>query len=209
MKLQISFDMTDINEAVTIAKKVEKYCDQIEVGSLLMYQYGVQAIKAFREALPGKTIVADTKIIDRGEEITKLIAHAGADWLTVMGGTSKHVLYAVARASKQHKIKVMVDLIDADSPGQTAMDAHAFGGDAILMHKPYDEDESLHFLDQWDLVRGNTKLPIFISAKINHSNIQKILKLNPDGIVVGRAITQADNPLQVAKCFYNLCKKQP
>jgi len=207
MKLQISFDTTDLEQALATAKKIEKYCNQFEVGSLMLYQFGIQAIEAFRKSFPDKTIVADTKIIDRGSEITEIAANAGADWITVMGGTNKHVLYTVARAAERHKVNVMIDLIDADSPGQTAMEAQGFGGDAILMHKPYDEGESLEFLDQWDLVRGNTKLPVFIAAKINRSNVQKIIKLKPDGIVVGRTITQADNPLQEAKYFYNLCKK--
>jgi 3-keto-L-gulonate-6-phosphate decarboxylase len=206
MKLQISFDMTDLEQAIKIATDVADYCDQVEVGTLLIYQSGMDAVKKFREALPDKKIVADTKIIDRAEEITMLAAQSGANWITVMGGTNKSVLYAVARASKQYNVNVMIDLIDADAPGQTAMEAHAFGGDAILMHKPHDEDESLNFLDQWDLVRNNTKLPIFISAKINRSNVNKIIKLNPEGIVIGHAITDAENPRTEAKHFYELCK---
>jgi len=207
MKLQISFDTTDLEQAIATAKKIEKYCDQFEIGSLTLYQFGVHAIETFRKTFPSKTLVADTKIIDRGAEITEIVAKAGTDWITVMGGTNKHVLYTVARAAAQQKVNVMVDLIDTNSPGQTAMEAQGFGGNAILMHKPYDEGESLEFLDQWDLVRGNTKLPIFIAANINRSNIQKILKLKPEGIVVGRPITHAENPLQEAKYFYNLCKK--
>ncbi len=207
MKLQISFDMTDLEQALSIAKKVHKYCDQFEVGSLMLYQNGIQAIEAFREQFPDKALVADTKIIDRGEEITKIMAKAGADWITVMGGTNKNVLYTVARAAERYKVKVMVDLIDANAPGQTAMEAQGFGGDAILMHKPHDEGDSFSFLDEWDLVRGNTKLPIFIGAKINRTNIKKIIDLKPDGIVVGHSIIQAENPLQEAKFFYNLCHK--
>lgn len=208
MKLQISFDMTDLDQALSIAKKVNDYCDQFEVGSVMLYQFGTPAVEAFRKNFPDKTIVADTKIIDRGEEITKIMAHAGADWITVMGGTNKNVLYTVARAADRYKLKVMIDLIDADAPGQTAMDAQGFGGDAILMHKPYDEGESLSFLDQWDLVRGNTKLPIFIAAKIDRTNVQKVISLKPDGIIVGQAITNAESPLHEAKYFYNLCHKE-
>ncbi len=207
MKLQISFDITNLDEALAIAKKIDPYCDQFEIGSVMLYQYGVHAIKEFRKIFPDKILVADTKIIDRGDEIIKIIASAGADWISVMGGTNKNVLYTVGRAAENYKIKVMVDLIDASSPGQTAMEAQGFGADTILMHKPHDEGESLEFLDQWDLVRGNTKLPVFIAAQITRDNVQQIIKLKPDGIVVGHAITKAENPLQEAKFFYNLCQK--
>ena len=207
MKLQISFDMTDLDQALSIAQKVHPYCDQFEVGSPLLYQLGVKAVEAFRKNFPDKTIVTDTKIIDRGEEIVKIMSKAGTDWVTVMGGTNKDVLYTVARAAERYKVKVMVDLIDATAPGQTAMEAQGFGGDAILMHKPHDEGDSLSFLDQWDLVRGNSKLPVFISAKIDRSNVGKVIDLKPDGIIIGQSITDADNPEQEAKHFYKLCKK--
>ena len=207
MKLQVSFDTTDLEQAIETAKKIEIYVDQFEIGSLTLYQFGVQAIKEFRKAFPDKTLVADTKIIDRGDEITHIVAKAGADWVTVMGGTNKHVLYTVASAADRYKVKVMIDLIDATAPGQTAMEAQGFGGNAILMHKPHDEGESLAFLDQWDLVRGNTNLPVFVAAKIDQKNVQQIIALKPDGIVVGKAITEAENPVQEAKYFYNLCKK--
>ena len=36
MKLQISFDLTDLDNAITIAKEVSPYADALEVGSLLL-----------------------------------------------------------------------------------------------------------------------------------------------------------------------------
>ena len=62
MKLQISFDMTDLDQALSIAKKVNDYCDQLEVGSLMLFQFGTSAVEAFRKNFPDKTIVADIGI---------------------------------------------------------------------------------------------------------------------------------------------------
>lgn len=208
MKLQISFDSTDLAQALAVATQVEPWCDLFEVGALTLATYGVQAIKEFRAQFPQKALVADIKIIDRGAEITDIIARAGADYLTVMGGTNKHVLYTVAKAAQQAPIKVILDLIDTASLGQIAMDASGYNVTTILMHKPHDDDESLEFLDQWALVRGNTKLPIFIAAKINRTNVQKIIALHPDGIVVGSAITKATDPAKEAQFFFELCKQK-
>jgi len=205
MKLQISFDMSSLENALAIAKDVEPYCDQFEIGSLMLYAHGAAAINSFRSSFPSKTIVADAKIIDRGAEAVELMAQAGADWVTIMGGTSRNVIQTAARAAQQYKVKLMIDLIDTAAHGQVAMESQALGVHAIVLHKPHDESDTTTFLDQWDLVKGNSKLPLFISASITRSTIQHILALKPDGIIISGAITLSNNPAQEAEYFYNLC----
>lgn len=206
MKLQISFDIPNIEQALTVAHQVEQNCDQFEVGSLMLYALGAHAVRKFKEEFPTKKIIADAKIIDRSAEIIELLAHAGADQITIMGGTSKNVLYTAAQAARQHSVKLILDLIDAASPGQIAMNAQTIGIHTIIVHKPHDESDASDFLDQWDMIRGNTSLPLFIAASITRNNIAPILALKPDGIIVGHAITQAENPAQEAEYFYGLCK---
>jgi 3-hexulose-6-phosphate synthase len=70
MKLQISFDLPSLDQAVAIAHTVELYCDLFEIGSLTLYTFGAKAINTFRKEFPSKTLVADAKIIDRSDEIT-------------------------------------------------------------------------------------------------------------------------------------------
>ena len=205
MKLQIAFDSTDLEKSVETAIKVANYADIIEIGSLLIYKHGVKAIETFRHHLPQKTLLADVKIIDRGKEAASLILNAGADWVTVMAGTSKDVIHAVCTEAHNLNKKVMLDLIDAGSPGQSALDAKSWGVDAILFHQAYDEKQPFLFLDKWDMVRGNTNLPIFISAKIKRETFDDMLNIKSDGIVIGKAIINADNPIEEARYFYDLC----
>ncbi len=56
------------------------------------------------------------------------------------------------------------------------------------------------------MVKGNTNLPIFIAAKIGRESIDEVLQLLPDGIIVGQAITMAENPRQEAAYFSDLIK---
>jgi 3-hexulose-6-phosphate synthase len=127
------------------------------VGTILIYHHGTNAIKQFKEAFPDKVILADTKIVDRGKEVVELFADAGADWITVMAGTSSNVIHATTTAAHNANIKVMLDLIGSDSVGQSALEAKNLGADALLFHQPYTEAESLVFLDKWDMIKGNTK----------------------------------------------------
>lgn len=202
MKLQVAFDITDIKKAIKVAQEVVDYVDIFEVGTLLIYKYGLDAITQFKEALPEKTLLADSKIVDRGKDAATLFGQANIDWITVMAGTSKEVIHSVTSAAHSLNKKVMLDLLDSSSLGQSAMEAKNLGIDALLFHQPYDTSESLVFLDHWDMVKGNSGVPVFVSAKINRENIEDIIKIKPDGIIIGSAITHAENPKEEAEFYY-------
>ena len=207
MKLQISFDIPNLERAIEIGSHIADYADIIEVGNILIYNYGAEAVKQFKEKFPEKTLLADTKIVDHGKEVAELFAQAGANWITVMAGTSPHVIHAATTAAHNANAKVLLDLIDSSSIGQSAMEAKNMGADALLIHQPYSVEESLIFLDKWDMVKGNTSLPIFVSAKINRDNIDKIISLKPDTIIVGVDITQSENNDTESLFFAQLVNK--
>jgi 3-hexulose-6-phosphate synthase len=204
MKLQIAFDITDLDKALSIAHKVHEYADIIEVGSLLIYNHGMQAVEAFRKEFPEKTISVDSKIADRSKDIVTLISQAEPDWMTVLAGTSQSVIHNACLVAHEHGKKIMLDLIDTKSFGQAALEAKSLGVDALLFHRPLDEDNSSHIAENWDMVRGNTTLPVFISTRITRENIASVAAYNPDGIVIGTSIVQADNPEEEAQYFYNI-----
>lgn len=207
MKLQISFDLIDLDKAIAIGSEVAQYADIIEVGTILIYHHGIAAVRRFKDAFPDKIIFADTKIVDRGKEVAELFADAGADWITVMAGTSHHVIHATTTVAHNANMKVMLDLIDSNTVGQSALEAKNLGADALLFHQPYSETESLVFLDKWDMIKGNTNLPIFVSAKINRDNVDKIIALRPDVIIVGLSITDAEDAAQEAQYFAALANR--
>jgi 3-hexulose-6-phosphate synthase len=207
MKLQISFDLIDLDKAIAIGSEVAQYADIIEVGTILIYHHGIAAVRRFKDVFPDKIIFADTKIVDRGKEVAELFADAGADWITVMAGTSHHVIHATTTVAHNSNMKVMLDLIDSNTVGQSALEAKNLGADALLFHQPYSETESLVFLDKWDMIKGNTNLPVFVSAKINRNNVDKIVALKPDVIIVGLSITEAEDAVQEAQYFAELVSK--
>lgn len=204
MKLIISFDITDLQSALTIAKQVAPFCDVIEIGTILFYKYGAEALQEFKKELPATPLLADSKIIDRGRSVAEVLAQAGAEWMTVMAGTSNSVIHAVCTAAHAKNSKVILDLLDAPSIGQSAMEAQNLGVDALLFHPPHDESNGRIFLDQWDMVSGNTKLPLFVSAKINRENIHEVMKIKPAALIIGTSIVTAANPAKEAEYFYNL-----
>ena len=202
MKLQISFDMSDLERALEIARSVDEYCHIFEIGTLLLYRHGITALEAFTQAFPNKTLLADTKIVDHGKETAQLFGSKEIDWITIMAGAHKDTIQSTCSIAHTTKMKVMLDLLDSNAAGQSAMEAQTMGVDALLVHRPYQEKESTLFIEKWEMIRGNTDLPIFIAGAINRSNIEEILPLNPDGIIIGSAIIKSDNPQTEALYFF-------
>jgi len=206
MKLQISFDSLDLDYNIERAQQVAEYADIIEVGTLPLFKHGTAIIEKFRETFPQKTLFADTKIIDRGRDVVSIMSQSGADWISVMAGTNKDVIHAVC--SKAHDVnrKVFMDLLDASTPGQEALEAKTLGVDALLFHQPYDVQDMVSFLEQWEMIRGNTTLPIYVSASINRETIDQVIALQPDGIVIGSAIVESKDPQAEAAYFLEKIK---
>lgn len=207
MKLQISLDLLPEDTILPLAQSVAPYADMIEVSTLLLYRNGISIIQQLRATLGNSVILADAQLCDRSEESIALFAQSGANWVTVMAGASNAFIHATTHKAHERGMKVMLDLIDASSPGQSALEAENLGVDALLIHQSYDTKEAFVFMDHWDMVRGNTNLPIFIATKINRENIDEIIQVQPAGIIIGSAITRADDPVTEAAFFKDLCSK--
>lgn len=206
MKFQISFDALTIEENLDLAHKVAQFADVLEIGTLPILKKGVKVVEEFRTAFPNHIIFADTKIVDRGRDAAGMFVQAGADWVSVMGGTSNEVIHGVCTKAHDLGKQVMLDILDVTSPGQAALEAKRLGVDAIMFHQRFDKGESISFLEEWTMVRGNTDLPVFVSTKIDRSTIDQIVALRPDGIIVGKAIAESADPIAEAQFFYNKCK---
>ena len=204
MKLQISFDMQDLEKALSLAEKVAPFADILEVGTPLVHKEGVNAITKFKNKFPDKKIFADVKLVDRVEKTIKMFATAGADYISILAGTSNKAIQNASQAAHGAKSLIALDLVDAYSMGQSAMDAKALDIDLIVFHQPHDEGQLIDILDEWETVEGNTKLPIFVAGGINKTNIEAILQLKPKGIIIGSAIVKAEDPAKEAEFFKNL-----
>lgn len=206
MKLQVAFDLLDLDQALNIARQIEESADVIEVGSLLIYRYGVQAVSSFKEAFPHKTILADAKIVTRSKEAVSLFAQAGASWVTVLAGAGREVIKTATTTAHELGCKVMLDLIGSNSLGQAALEAQTSGADAVLLYQTAQDQELHAFIERWEMVRGNTNLPVYLSPFVSRSTINDMLQLAPSGIVIGKAITFAENPREEAAYFAQMLK---
>lgn len=100
----------------------------------------------------------------------------------------------------------MLDLIGTIESGQQALDAKELGVHAILFHLLGTNGASETLGERWDLIRNNTKLPVFIATGVSKANIDAVLRLRPDGIFVGGAVTESPDPATEAAYFYRISR---
>jgi 3-keto-L-gulonate-6-phosphate decarboxylase len=206
MKLQISFDDLVLEKNIAMAQQVVHYCDVLVIGTLPLFKYGITILERFRKEFPDKTIFTDSKIVNKGRDAAALFSLAGTDWISVIAGTNREVIHGAC--SKAHDLgkKVILDFFNAGTPGQETLEAKSLGADAILLHQPADSKDDLMFFEQWEMVKGNTTLPIIISTKRDREHLQQLCTFKPDGIIVSKSITDAFDPAIEAQFFYNQCK---
>jgi len=202
MKLQIKYSLPDFAQALLIAEQTAHLADIIEVGSLLIFQEGVKAVSIFKNKFPDKEIYADAKIAEKGDVATKLFAQAGAQYISVLAGAPYNIVKKAAVAAAEYKARIILDFINATSIGQAAIDAKTLGASGLFLHRHFQGSNNLADLENdWQQIRDNSKLPIFIEGHINQEILKQLIALRPEVVVVGSAITEADNPVQEAEKF--------
>lgn len=138
--VQISLDVTTIDEAIEMAKiAVEAGVDWIEAGTPLILGEGLHAVAALRKAYPNHPIVADLKTMDGGYLEAEMMAKAGATHVVVMGVACEATIRAVVKAARQYDIKVMGDILSASDPVVCAKMLEENGVDYVIVHTGFDE----------------------------------------------------------------------
>ena len=88
MKLQISYDFTNLAQALEVAKATAEFADIIEIGTSLLFADGPNAIKAFRTQFPDKIVMADAKIVNHIHVAVPLFLAANIDQISILAGAT-------------------------------------------------------------------------------------------------------------------------
>lgn len=202
MELQLALDLVNIPEAINLVREVEEHIDIVEIGTPVVINEGLHAVKAVKEAFPNLKVLADLKIMDAaGYEVMKA-SEAGADIITILGtAEDMSIKGAVEEAKKQGK-KILVDMIAVKDLAGRAKELDAMGVDYICVHTGYDLQavgknsfEDLHTIKS---VVKNAKTAIAGGIKLE--TLPEAIKEQPDLIIVGGGITgQADKKAAAAK----------
>ncbi|MGD6959742.1 3-hexulose-6-phosphate synthase [Rossellomorea aquimaris] len=202
MELQLAIDLVNIPEAIELVKEVEDHIDIVEIGTPVVINEGLHAVKAVKEAFPNLKVLADLKIMDAaGYEVMKA-SEAGADIVTILGtAEDMSIKGAVEEAKKQGK-KILVDMIAVKDLAARAKEVDAMGVDYICVHTGYDlQAVGKNSFEDLQTIKGVVKnAKTAIAGGIKLDTIPEVIKVQPDLVIVGGGITgQADKKAVAAK----------
>ncbi|ASB88231.1 3-hexulose-6-phosphate synthase [Bacillus sonorensis] len=200
MELQLALDLVNIPEAIKVVKEVEEYIDIVEIGTPVVINEGLCAVKEMKDAFPNLKVLADLKIMDAaGYEVMKA-SEAGADIITILGAAEDMSIKGAVEEAKAQGKKILVDMIGIKDIKSRATELDELGVDYICVHTGYDlqaiGQNSFEDLMTIKNVVKNAKTAIAGGIKLD--TLPEVVKLKPDLIIVGGGIANQDDKAAAA-----------
>ncbi|MFC4102086.1 3-hexulose-6-phosphate synthase [Paenibacillus xanthanilyticus] len=209
MKLQLALDLVNIAEAKQVVKEVAPYIDIVEIGTPVVINEGLHAVKAIKDEFPSLQVLADLKIMDAGGYEVMKASEAGADIITVLGVSDDATIQgAVVEARKQNK-KIMVDMINVKDIAGRAQEIDRLGVDYICVHSGYDHQAAgkNSFEDLATIKRVVKQAKTAIAGGIKLETLPEVIRAQPDLVIVGGGITSSEDKQAVAAQMRRLIKQ--
>jgi len=189
MKLQLAIDLEDIQGAINLIRKTKDSIDIFEYGTPLVINFGLEGLQKIRTEFPDITLLADLKIMDVASyEVTQAFKY-GADITTILGVAEDQSIKDAIKTAHEAGKEILVDMIGVQDIENRAREVDEFGADYVGTHTGYD----LQAL-------GQNPFEAFNLIKNNVSKT-KTAKANPDLLIIGGAISTADDPAEAAAEF--------
>ena len=201
MELQLAIDLLNKEDAAELANKVKDHVDIVEIGTPIVINEGLPAVQHLNDNVDGVKVLADLKIMDAADYEVSQAVKFGADIVTILGVAEDASIKAAVDEAHKHGKQLLVDMIAVQDLEKRAKVLDDLGADYIAVHTGYDlqaEGQSpLESLRKVKSVISNSK--VAVAGGIKPDTIKDIVAENPDLIIVGGGIANAEDPVEAAK----------
>jgi orotidine-5'-phosphate decarboxylase len=218
-RLIVALDMPTIEEARRLVSKLDDSVSFYKVGLELLFAGGLELARALKA--DGKHVFLDMKLLDIGNTVERAVANAtefGVDFLTVHGHDLKTLRAAVAgRGKSRLKLLAVTVLTNLTADDLKQQGATLTPSDLVLRRAALAHESGFDGVIASGQEAGRIREAIgpgFLivtpgirltgSASDDQERIttpDRAIAAGADYIVVGRPITQADDPKDVAETF--------
>ncbi len=214
MKLQLTIDHGKRHEVINVVDQLADHVDILEIGFPQMMTFGLELIQEIHETHPDLCICADTKIYHAGTGLMTRCFDAGVSIMTVLSAAPDPVIAKMVEEAKAHGGQVMCDMsAPARNFAKRTAEVDDLGVDYIAVHTGYipEYDYDLETHRSWftpkikplDLAkvakRNMRKAKLALGTGINEGNIREVMTLDPEVLMVGRAIFDTDDRVMAAE----------
>ncbi|MDC7722771.1 3-hexulose-6-phosphate synthase [Priestia megaterium] len=209
MELQLALDLVNISEAKEVVQEVQEYIDIVEIGTPVVINEGLKAVKEIKEAFPSLKVLADLKIMDAGAYEVMKASEAGASIITILGATDDSTIKGAVEEAKKQGTQILVDMINVKNLEQRAKEVDALGVHYICVHTGYDlQAEGETPFEQLQTIKRvvkNAKTAVAGGIKLN--TLPEVVQSQPDLVIVGGGITSEKDKRNVAEEMKKVVKQ--
>ncbi|HDK7582133.1 3-hexulose-6-phosphate synthase [Staphylococcus arlettae] len=201
MKLQLAIDLLNKEDAAKLAQEVEEFVDVVEIGTPIVINEGLPAVELMSKSVSKPQVLADLKIMDAADYEVSQAVKFGADITTILGVAEDASIKAAIDEAHKHNKELLVDMIAVQDIEKRAKELDEMGADYIAVHTGYDlqaqGQSPLENLRKVKSVIKNSK--VAVAGGIKPDTIESIVSEDPDLVIVGGGIANADDPKAAAK----------
>ncbi|BCU53157.1 3-hexulose-6-phosphate synthase [Staphylococcus auricularis] len=201
MELQLAIDLLNKEEAAELANKVKDYVDIVEIGTPIVINEGLPAVQHLNDNIDGVKVLADLKIMDAADYEVSQAVKFGADVVTILGVAEDASIKAAVEEAHKNGKELLVDMIAVQDLETRAKELDEMGADYIAVHTGYDlQAQGVSPLDSLKTVKSVIKnSKVAVAGGIKPDTIEEVAAENPDLVIVGGGIANADDPVEAAK----------
>ena len=193
MKLQTAIDRVSLSKAEEMVKTFAVETDIIEIGTSLIKDYGLFALKKLNEYKKDSLLLADLKTCDEGAYEFKQGYEQGFDILTVMGSSSRETLEKCYEVSQSYEKYMLIDLLECSK--EKIHEIADFKNAIYCLHTSVDKSGDHNIIEE--IQKFKQEFPqiqnICVAGGIKLDVCKELKKENIQSVIVGSAITKAEN----------------
>lgn len=203
--LQIALDTYDLPSALGPLQKAAAQIDVIEVGTILCLSEGMHAVRAIKSLFPDKVVLADVRIAEAGQIISRMAYDAGADWVSVVSGAAPSSFEVVLAEAKAQGRDMQIELSDGWT-WEMAQKWADLGVQQVIFKRSRDLEAQGKL--EWDSRSFDTihrlhdmGFKVTVTGGVKVSDIALFAGVPVYIFIAGRAIRGASDPLAAATAF--------